>query len=195
MTRAGHRSAWLLSLALAATGALAAHGLAYRLVEPDAERRRHLLQETGHGYFDPTQFGSLLAALILVGFAGHALAGGRRIAPPPLSLFALAPPVGFALQEQAEYVLHTGSFSAATLLAPTFVVGLLLQLPFAVVALLAARTLLAAAAALGMRLGSTPHFALAPDASLTLSVVEWAPAAPTLVGARGQRAPPSSPVL
>jgi hypothetical protein len=195
MIRIDRRPALLLSLGLAAAGALAAHGLAYRLVEPDPHRRQHLLEETGHGYLDAKLFGSILAALVVVGFAGRVLAGARRVSSPPLWVFGLAPPVGFALQEQAEHVLHTSSFSAATFLAPTFVVGLLLQLPFGLAALLAARTLLAAAAALGARLGSVPHLALAPDASLTLSVFEWVPAAPTLIGARGQRAPPLRSLL
>ena len=195
MIRIDRCPALLLSLGLAAAGALAAHGLAYRLVEPDPHRRRHLLEETGHGYLDAKLFGSILAALVLIGFAGRVLAGQRRVSSPPLWVFGLAPPVGFALQEQAERVLHDGSFSAAEFLAPTFLVGLLLQLPFGVAALLAARTLLTAAAVLGARLGSVPELTLAPDASLTLSVFEWVPAAPTLIGARGQRAPPLRSLL
>jgi hypothetical protein len=192
MTAAGNRLAWVLSLALAAAGALASHGLAYWIVEPDSERRHHLLEETGHSYLNLELAGSLLAALVVVGFAGCVLAGARRRDAAPLWIFALAPPLGFALQEHAELVLHYHAFGRSPVLTPVFLVGLGLQIPFALVALLAARTLLAAAGALSRRLGSPPHFRLAPDASLELAVSNWQPAAPTLVGARGQRAPPAA---
>lgn len=193
MTAAANRLAWLLSLALAAAGMLASHGLAYRIVEPDAELRSHLLEETGHGYLNLELAGSLVAALVVVGFAGCALAGAQRRQSPPLWLFALAPPVGFALQEHAEYALHHNAFGATPFLELTFLVGLGLQAPFALVALLAARALLVAAGALARRLGAPPHLRLAPDASFALPVLEWRPAAPVLVGARGQRAPPPVP--
>jgi hypothetical protein len=189
MMRGGHRPAWLLSLALAAGGALAAHGLAYRLAEPDPERRHHLLEESGHSYLDFRLVGSLLVALALVGFAGRVLAGGHRAGSPPLWCFALAPPLGFACQEHAEHAL-TQSLSAGTPLEPVFIMGLALQLPFALAAFLVARALLAAADALLVRLGSAPCLAFTPDTALVLRFVDWFPAAPVLIGARGQRAPP-----
>jgi hypothetical protein len=118
------------------------------------------------------------------------LAGNERRQAPPLWLFALAPPVGFALQEHVEHALHDNAFSAGLALEPAFLVGLGLQLPFAIVALLAARTLLAAASALAGHLGALLRFRLAPDACLALPVAEWRPTALVLIGARGQRAPP-----
>ena len=189
MTRAGDRLAWLLSLGLAAAGGLAAHGLAYRVAEPHEDRRAHLLEQTGHGYLDPALVGSLCAALVVVGFAGRVLASAGRADRPPLWLFALAPPLGFALQEHVERALHHDTILLAAL-EPTFVAGLLLQLPFALVALLAARALFAAAAAVARHLGSPPRPRLAPDASLALPGTVWIPTSPTVIGARGQRAPP-----
>jgi hypothetical protein len=193
VTSGGNRLAWLLSLGLAAAGGLAAHGVAYRIAEPDAERRHRLLESTGHGYLDLTLLGSLCVALTVLAFAGCVLAGIRRDTRPPLWLFALAPPVGFALQEHAERMIHQDSFSAGTVLEPTFLAGLLLQLPFAVVALLFARALLVAAGVLARELGAPPRFRPAPDASLAVPAGHWIPVAPVLVGARGQRAPPRFP--
>lgn len=193
MTAAGNRLVWLLSLALAAAGTLASHGIAYRVAEPNAARRSHLLEETGHGYLNLELAASLLAALVLVGFAGCVLAGAQRRRTPPLWLFALAPPVAFALQEHCEYALHHNAFGATPSLELTFLVGLGLQAPFALVALLTARALLAAAGALASQLGAQPHLRLAPDASFALPSFEWLPAAPVLVGGRGQRAPPPNP--
>jgi hypothetical protein len=195
MTSAGNRLAWLLSLALAAAGALASHGVAYRIVEPNGERRRHLLEETGHGYLSFELAGSLLAALIVVGFAGCVLAGARRRDAPPLWIFGLAPPVGFALQEHAELLIHNQAFGPSPVLSPVFLVGLALQIPFALIALVAARGLLAAAGALAKRLGLPPRLRLAPDTSLEVAVSDWRPAAPALLGARGQRAPPEALAL
>jgi hypothetical protein len=188
VTAARHRSAWLLSLGVAAAGALAAHGTAYRIAEPHDERREHLLEQTGHGYVDPALAASLCAALVIVGFAGRMLAGAHRGDRPPLWLFALAPPVGFTLQEHAERMLHDGTFLVS--LGPAFFVGLLLQLPFALVALFAARALLAAAGALARRLGSPPRLKPAHHARFALAGASSLPCAPPLVGARGQRAPP-----
>ena len=190
MTSAGNRLAWMLSLGLAAAGGLAAHALAYRIAEPHAERRHRLLESTGHGYLDVKLLGSLCVALTVLAFAGCVFAGVRRHTRPPLWLFALAPPVGFALQEHAERMLHQDSFSAGTVFEPTFLAGLLLQLPFAVVALLFARALLVAAGVLARELGAPPRLRPAQDASLAVPTGYWIPAAPTLVGARGQRAPP-----
>ncbi|MGH3035754.1 MAG: hypothetical protein ACRDMU_01105 [Gaiellaceae bacterium] len=189
MTGAGDRLAWLLSLGLAAAGGLAAHGLAYRVAEPHDERREHLLEQTGHGYLDPVLVASLCAALVVVGFAGRVLASAGRVDRPPLWLFALAPPIGFALQEHVERALHHDTILLAAL-EPTFVAGLLLQLPFALAALLTARALFAAADAVARQLGSPPRARLAPDASLALPGTVWIPTSPTLIGARGQRAPP-----
>jgi hypothetical protein len=189
VTGAGNRIAWLLSLGLAAAGCVAAHVLAYRVTEPHAERREHLLEETGHGYLDLTLVGSLCTALVAVGFVGGVLASAGRAGRPPLWLFALAPFLGFTLQEHVERALHHDALLLAVL-EPTFLAGLLLQLPFALAALLAARALFAAAAAVARHLGTPPRTRLAPDASLALPGTFWIPASPALIGARGQRAPP-----
>jgi hypothetical protein len=191
MTGAGHRLAWLLSLALAAAGALASHGLAYRIAEPDPELRRHLLEETGHGYLNLDVIASLLAALVIVGFAGCVLAGGHRRDAPPLWIFALTPPVGFTLQEHAERMLHDDSLAISPVLGSAFLIGLGLQIPFALIALLVARALLFAAGALAIRLGVPPPLRLAADASLAVPIADLRPTRRVLLGARGQRAPPN----
>ncbi|HXV57278.1 MAG TPA: hypothetical protein VD704_05360 [Gaiellaceae bacterium] len=191
MTGAGHRPAWLLSLGLVAAGGLAAHGIAYRIAEPHHHEREALLEETGHGYLDPALFGSLIVALVVVGFAGRVLAGARRRAGPPLWLFALAPPLGFAVQEHAERMVHHEALFHHAAVEPAFLVGLALQVPFALAALLAARALLAVADVLAAGLGLPPRMSFPADASLALPGASTVPPSPVLVGARGQRAPPA----
>ena len=70
-------------------------------------------------------------------------------------MFFLLPPITFALQEHAERLLHSGHLPLAAALEPTFLIGLALQLPFALAALAIARLLLSLADRLGMALGRT----------------------------------------
>jgi hypothetical protein len=65
----------------------------------------------------------------------------RRPSELPVRLFALLPPAGFALQESLERLIASGSIPPDLVLEPTFLVGLALQLPFAVAALLLTRAL------------------------------------------------------
>lgn len=151
-------AAWLLTLPLALAGCAAAHALAYRLVEPDGHERAHLLAASGHGYLGQLR---LLAAagvaLVLAGFLRQAAlaARGREPAGPPL-VVALVPPLAFVLQEHLERALHDGAFPAHALLEPSFLAGLALQLPFALLALAVALLLARTAAALGRLLSDPP---------------------------------------
>lgn len=136
------RLPWLLMLPLMAAGCLAAHSAAYRLVEP-------VSAEPAHGYL-------ALAPLVLaVGIALGVVAAirsalaGRIGAGGPVYLFAFLPPLAFTLQEHLERAIQPGESTFGTALEPGFLVGLALQLPFALFALVIARTLLRAAEAAG----------------------------------------------
>jgi hypothetical protein len=133
-------------------GTEAAHALAYRLVFPQSTLRSSILAATGHAY--ATWLPLVLAiagaaSLVGVGFAAADVARGRRVGELGPAAFALLPPLAFTLQELLELSLHTGHFAVHAFVAPTFLPGLALQLPFAVLAFVAARMLLRAAAALG----------------------------------------------
>jgi hypothetical protein len=120
---------------------LTAHQLAYRFVTPDPDARVRELQESGHGYLQhlPLLAGVLVAALV-AGLINRLLLCVRgRVSP--WTFFAL-PLAGFALQEHLERLVHDGSFPLAAALQPTFLVGLLLQLPFALLAFAVAWALL-----------------------------------------------------
>jgi hypothetical protein len=189
------RCALLLSLPLAATGSLLAHCFAYRLVEPDAHMRAHMLHESGHGYltYAPRVFAGALA-LVLLALCAHAYDTYRgrapRVAPPPW-VFGALPPAGFVLQEHLERLVHTGSFALHAFVEPTFFVGLWLQVPFAAAAFLLARALLRVAERVGAALARVerarrPHTlvdALVPDSFDS-------PRIPVLARGRAQRGPP-----
>ena len=144
---------WALTVPLLLGGIEAAHALAYRLVYPQLHAR--VLLATGHAYLAwlPVLLG-LSGALALVALvaAGIDAAHGRSPRDLPAWAFAVVPPVAFVLQEVLELSLHLGTFGWRAILAPTFLPGLALQLPLALLAYVAARLLLRTAERLGRAL-------------------------------------------
>ncbi len=137
-------AAWLLMLPLMLAGSQLAHVFAYRLVYPESQVRLRELLATGHSYMSylPLLLG-IGAALELVAFGSLVVGGVRRRGRAAVSpwAFALLPALGFALQEFLERWLAGASYPWWMVLQPTFRIGLLLQLPFALAAFLIARLL------------------------------------------------------
>lgn len=159
------RLAWGVALPLALAGTQAAHALAYALVYPQASLRGAALAATGHSYFMwlPAVLAAAGAcALLSLGGTVVCAARGRSEHAVPASALALLAPAVFCLQEILELSLHTGTFGWRAVLAPTFLPGLALQLPFALAAYLVARMLLRAATALGLAL-ARPRLARTSD--------------------------------
>jgi hypothetical protein len=187
--------AWLLAVPLVTVGSLSAHALVYRIVEPEPDARATLLETTGHGYLSATPFllGTCLAFLVS-GLLAVVLRSRRGTATTPASWpLALLAPLGFAAQEHLERLVATGSFPSELPAQPTFLVGLALQLPFALAALLAARWLGRAAEAVGRAIAipaATPPRpgASAPGAVATVVL----PPRPALASGRSVRGPPRS---
>jgi hypothetical protein len=145
----GKHSAWLASLPVVLGGCLAAHVAAYAVVEPGGHARHELLARGGHGYLaQPALLAAGALALLLVAVLHHGLRGRAGARPSPV-LFAVLPPLAFAFQEHVERLLHTGAFPVAAALEPTFLIGLALQFPFALLAWVLARAVLRAAEMLG----------------------------------------------
>ena len=126
------RLTWLLTVPLMVGSLLAGHTVAYRLVDAPS---------TGHGYFHYVPLvGAVLLALALCALVLEAVAvlrGEVRVSSPPWA-FALLPLGAFVIQEHLERLLYSGT---SPVLEPAFLVGLAVQLPFGVVALLLARVL------------------------------------------------------
>lgn len=183
-------AAWLLAGPLMLGGSQLAHAIAYRIAYPQAHVRVLHMLATGHSYF--ARLPLVLAAAgscVLVSLVVTAVdaARGRPSRSLPAWAFALLPPLAFSLQELLELSLHTGTFAWRAVLAPTFIPGLLLQLPFGLLMYGAARLLLRAAERLGLALaGALPRPRRVP-------AFADAPSAPTvrlLAGRRLARAPP-----
>ena len=161
MTRGGSRAliAWGSTLVLAVAGSQIGHALAYRLVTPDHHDRAQLLAETGHHYLGYWRLVLALGIGVLVAVVvAEAHAARRRSgAHAPAWRFAVVGLVAFVAQEHLERLAHDGVFPWTAACERTFLVGLVLQLPFALAAYLAARLLLSAARAIGLRLGEAPR--------------------------------------
>jgi hypothetical protein len=179
--------AWMLAVPLMLAGSQAAHALAYVWVYPEAHARVRILLASGHSYAAwlplVLALGGAAALAALAATAADA-ARGRPARALPAAGFALLPPLAFALQELLELSFHTGTFAWQALLAPTFAPGLLLQLPFALAAYLAAKLLLRGARRVGHA------FAARPPRVPAFAVPPPAPAA--AVPLRPRRRPPSS---
>jgi hypothetical protein len=185
--------AWILALPLAVVGSQLAHGLAYRLVIPDQDLAQEL-SASGHGYLKYAPV-ALAICVALVAFAlvrelQLAVLARRpsRARPSALSFAVLAPAI-FVAQEHLERLVHRGGFPVEFVLERTFVVGLLLQLPFALAAYVVARLLLRATRAVA-RLLSTPPSAVA-ECGPRWNLADAGPVQSRVGGpALGARAPP-----
>jgi hypothetical protein len=119
--------AWALVTPVSAAGILAAHAVAYALTGTDPGAM--------HGYLaHAPQAVAVMATIGLVGLATQERGVGRR----SFAFFALLAPLGFACQEHLERLAHTGELPWL-LTTPSFVVGLALQVPVALLCVAVAR--------------------------------------------------------
>jgi hypothetical protein len=186
---------WLLLVPLALLGSEAAHTVDFWLVEQDPGQRAALLADTGHGYLGwlPAAI-AMCWAVILLSLVGWALEGrrGRRAPQLPIAPFALLPPIAFAGRELLERAAY-GELQASYLVEPVFLVGLAVQIPFALAAFLAGRALLHAAATLGAKLSEQPERRLLAPLKLVAGGLELPlPRLSPLAFAQAVRGPPPS---
>jgi hypothetical protein len=197
MTR--RKAAWVISLPLAVASWLGAHCFAYWLVSPGAEHEMGMHAEHGHAWLGYTPALAVWAvALVVAGVVLSVGEGvrGRRPSRPPVRLFAVLPPVAFVVQEHLERLIASGSIPHDLVLEPAFLLGLALQLPFAVTALLLTRTLYSLGFRLGLalagRLALGPAVRCSPGAPLPRPVSATLVSPSVLALGHGQRAPPAS---
>jgi hypothetical protein len=193
------RAVWVISLPLVVASWLGAHCLAYWLVSPGAEHEMGLHAEHGHAWLGYTPAVAIWGLAFVVGglvlCVSAGLRGGRHTRPP-VRLFTLLPPAAFAVQEHVERLIASGSIPHDLVFEPTFLLGLALQLPFALVALLLTCALFAVGFGLGRALNG--ELLLARRLRLRLPRFLCRPASVMLVApsvlalGHGQRAPPGT---
>lgn len=154
----GRPLTWLLTAPLLLAGLVGGHSLGYRLAVADPHERARALQESGHGYWayvPPALALCLTLVLAALALRSYAAFRGRSRGPAPPWAFALLPPLAFVLQEHLERLLVGGEVWAVAA-EPCFLLGLAVQLPLALAALLLARLLESAAEAAGRALAGRP---------------------------------------
>ncbi len=168
------------SVPLAAAGTLAGHAAGYALVGSSSR------DAAVHGYLTyAPQF--LAVCISLVTLSLGLRVSGRLRGRPSAWPFALLPPLAFCTQELVER-LAVG-LPAHTVLEPAVYVGLAAQLPVAVLAFLAARTLLGVADEAARTLAPRPLVTLRPGSPGVPAAIQ-APGRTRLMHDRLGRAPP-----
>jgi hypothetical protein len=121
-----------VTVPIAAVGCEWAHALA-NIVFGAPDRGRAELFDGGPGAGALPILVSLALAAILVGLVGRATGAWSTSQAAAARLpFALLPPMLFIVQEHVETVLNTGAVPFGTAIEPSFLPGLLLQIPFAI---------------------------------------------------------------
>jgi hypothetical protein len=184
---------WFVAVPLLLASSQAAHFFAYRIAYPGTPLRARMLLSTGHGYIDrlPVVLGvaGAIALVALLVAAIDASRGHSARALPPWA-FGLLAPAAFVIQEYLERSLHSGTFAWHTAAAPTFVPGLLAQVPLALLAWLAARLLLRAAVCAGRSLASQPPRRAPEPVVLVVPLPPAMPRARVLARRLAERGPP-----
>jgi hypothetical protein len=190
------RLAWLLTFALTVAGWITAHEVAYRLALPHPHVGGPGSGTPGHAYLAYASLLVVLCLLVAVLCTAGLVARHHCLRTPSrrlLLLFVLLPPLGFALQEMTESLLTTGVLPAEAALEPTFLLGLLLQLPFALAALVVARVLFAVARSLARTVdGARRPKLVSLDLSSPSVIDACPPRLPALAFGYGERGPPRS---
>jgi predicted small integral membrane protein len=190
------RAVWLIAIPLMLASSQIGHAVAYRLVYPDARIRWQALVSSGHQYLSywPLVFG-VAGAVMLVGVVASGVEAARRRGPQAMPAwgFALLPLVGFTLQEFAERWLAGSNLPWWMVLQPTFRLGLVLQLPFALLAYLVARLLLRTAERVARALSGHAGAAerVGEVAAWSLRAV-WPPRSAALADGHAGRGPPAA---
>jgi hypothetical protein len=190
---------WPASLSVCVAGWLIAHALAYRLVASGDEGSGALVERTGHGHLAFSPYLIAVSATVLLLALGAAVVAGatRRTRPAvPLAPYVVLPLLDFVSHTVVESVQSGHLVSTGAALEPVFLVGLALQVPLALAALLLARAALAWAEGVGR--GLTPRWrprplALASPAPPRLLIgMEHRPIIPALSSGCAERGPPVS---
>jgi hypothetical protein len=190
------RLPWLIAVPVMAAGSISAHSLSYVAVSvrttEDAGEASERASNAGSNYL--VLFIGMFAATAIVAASARMLLArrrGRRAGSVPPWLFFVLPPLAFALQELAERWLNAEAFPFHAALEPRLMIGLLLQLPFGVLALLVARALLRIVERIARAFAPRPAPRLATSASWRPKPVVDLRQIPALALGHAERGPPA----
>jgi hypothetical protein len=191
------RLPWLLVLPLMVAGSLGAHAAAVLLTSgPGAEPGREFVERSSAGAAGHSVVVLGMAAALVMLAGGRWLVSLLRGRPRPGAshwLFFWLPPLAFSVQELLERVLRAEAAPFNAALEPRFLIGLALQIPFGLAALLLAWLLLRVARRIVRALSRTPELSLRRRSTLARPLVGCAPLRiPALALGYPQRGPPAA---
>ena len=147
---------WIMAAVLCAAGSLGAHAVGYWL-EPSGAAAA-----AGHAWLDllpALAVGAVVALFASLALETREILRSHATGSVPGWVFLVLPGAAFLVQEHVERAAATAQLPVDTLAQPAVLAGLILQVPFGIVALLAARLLSRATVAIAHRLGrgAAPH--------------------------------------
>jgi hypothetical protein len=179
-----------------AAGSMGAHAVSYLVVSArtteNAGEASERASSSGPSYV--VLFLGIVAATAIVAACARLLlarARVRRAGSVSPWLFFVLPPLAFAAQELAERLLHAEALPFQSALEPRFLLGLLLQLPFGLLALLVARALLRVVERIANGLARRPRLRLAASAPSRPRQSVELPRIPSLALGYAERGPPT----
>ncbi len=181
-----------------AAGSLAAHGFTYAFVGQHVEgavAAREVAERSSGGFGGQSvmALGVVTALVVVAAISCIPLFRGRGSRGAPPWLFVTLPPLAFGAQELIERLMRAEAAPFRAAVEPRLLMGLLLQIPFGIVALLVARPLLRVVRRIARALGR-----LLPPAGGRRTAVHRRPATcelpriPALALGYPQRGPPSA---
>ena len=191
------QAVWWATAPIALAGVAVAHAASNAVFGSPGDPGAELFASAGTGSRLALPLAALAAAAVLVALLAR-VAGVWWVAPRSRTVaapFACVAPLAFVLLELAEVGHDPTAIPWSSLLAPAVLVGLVLQLPFALAGYALARLLLRASDRVRRALRRRPPARRAVTAvSFTVVGAEVQPAT-ALVSRRLGRAPPSLAVL
>ncbi len=147
---------WIVAAVLCAAGSLGAHAVGYWL-EPSGAAAR-----AGHAWLEmlpALAVGAVVALFASLAVETREIVRRRTTGSVPGWVYLVLPAAAFLVQEHVERAAATAELPLDTLAQPAVLAGLALQLPFGIAALVSARLLTRATAAIARRIGprTRPH--------------------------------------
>jgi hypothetical protein len=137
------RLAWFVTLPIAVIGCQSAHAVTNVLLGSPESARSELLLRHGPGAGLVPLLACVALAAVAAGLMGRAAGAWSAGRTAAVRLpFAIIAPALFVVQEHVETLLRTGAAPIGTVVEPTFLSGLVLQIPFAIAAYAIARALI-----------------------------------------------------
>jgi hypothetical protein len=188
----GLAAAWLVALPLVAAGTWLSHCYLFAIAAPGAHAQAHATDgpEVGLLYRPAFLLMCLALVVLFLGLRTIQSRSPRSAAEIPAWPFGVLAPLGFFVHQHFQHILGSGPMPLSSLVDPSFLLGLLLQLPLGLVTYFLVRLLLRAADRLGRALGGRRRRPARSTRFSTRTAGAGTPRIAALASAGAPRGPP-----